>query len=222
MKKLLCIIALGLSFNANSLAMSPEFKKEIFNALTPAQKIQVARHPQRPSTLDYIQMFCEDWVELHGDRNGTDDQALVGGLARIGEKSVLLIGQQKGRDTKENVARNFGMAKPGGYMDVISLKRNGFSALACLGTSATDYQIEQIINFYDKVFVVFDGDEAGKNATLRVFDKILTLLKLGKIFKFVFLPKNLDPEEFIDQEGGCVGSLYLRWLARAPRRSVLL
>ena len=96
-------------------------REEIFNALTPAQKIQVARHPQRPSTLDYIQMFCEDWVELHGDRNGTDDQALVGGLARIGEKSVLLIGQQKGRDTKENVARNFGMAKPGGYRKALRL-----------------------------------------------------------------------------------------------------
>ena len=66
---------------------------------------------------------------------------------------------------------------------------------------ATDYQLEQIINLYDKIFVVFDGDEAGKNATLRVFDKILALLKLGKIFKFVFLPNNLDPEEFIDQEG---------------------
>ena len=88
-----------------------------------------------------------------------------------------------------------------GYMDVISLKRNGFSALACLGTSATDYQLEQIINLYDKIFVVFDGDEAGKNATLRVFDKILAMLKLGKIFKFVFLPNNLDPEEFVDQEG---------------------
>ena len=96
-------------------------REEIFNALTPAQKIQVARHPQRPSTLDYIQMFCEDWVELHGDRNGTDDQALIGGLARIGEKSVLLIGQQKGRDTKENVARNFGMAKPGGYRKALRL-----------------------------------------------------------------------------------------------------
>ncbi len=96
-------------------------REEIFNALTPAQKIQVARHPQRPSTLDYIQMFCEDWVELHGDRNGTDDQALVGGLARIGERSVLLIGQQKGRDTKENVARNFGMAKPGGYRKALRL-----------------------------------------------------------------------------------------------------
>ena len=96
-------------------------RDEIFNALTPAQKIQVARHPQRPSTLDYIQMFCDDWVELHGDRNGTDDQALIGGLARIGEKSVLLIGQQKGRDTKENVARNFGMAKPGGYRKALRL-----------------------------------------------------------------------------------------------------
>ena len=96
-------------------------REEIFNALTPAQKIQVARHPQRPSTLDYIQMFCDDWVELHGDRNGTDDQALVGGLARIGERSVLLVGQQKGRDTKENVARNFGMAKPGGYRKALRL-----------------------------------------------------------------------------------------------------
>ena len=96
-------------------------REEIFNALTPAQKIQVARHPQRPSTLDYIQMFCDDWVELHGDRNGTDDQALIGGLARIGEKSVLFIGQQKGRDTKENVARNFGMAKPGGYRKALRL-----------------------------------------------------------------------------------------------------
>jgi len=96
-------------------------REEIFNSLTPAQKIQVARHPQRPSTLDYIQMFCEDWVELHGDRNGTDDQALIGGLARIGEKSVLIIGQQKGRDTKENVARNFGMAKPGGYRKALRL-----------------------------------------------------------------------------------------------------
>jgi len=96
-------------------------REEIFQALTPSQKIQVARHPQRPSTLDYIQMFCDDWVELHGDRNGSDDQALVGGIGRIGEKSVLLIGQQKGRDTKENMARNFGMAKPGGYRKALRL-----------------------------------------------------------------------------------------------------
>ena len=96
-------------------------RDEIFKALTPSQKIQVARHPQRPSTLDFIQMFCDDWVELHGDRNGSDDKALIGGIGRIGERSVLLIGQQKGRDTKENVARNFGMATPGGYRKALRL-----------------------------------------------------------------------------------------------------
>tara|TARA_B100000700_G_C15044748_1_gene857281 strand:+ start:2212 stop:3201 length:990 start_codon:yes stop_codon:yes gene_type:complete len=96
-------------------------RDEIFRALTPAQKIQVARHPQRPSTLDFIQMFCEDWIELHGDRNGSDDKALIGGLGRIGDQSVVLIGQQKGRDTKENVARNFGMATPGGYRKALRL-----------------------------------------------------------------------------------------------------
>ena len=96
-------------------------REEIFSNLTPAQKIQVARHPHRPSTLDYIQMFCDEWVELHGDRRGSDDQALVGGVGRIGERSVLLIGHQKGRDTKENVARNFGMATPGGYRKALRL-----------------------------------------------------------------------------------------------------
>ncbi len=96
-------------------------REEIFQALTPAQKIQVARHPQRPSTLDFIQMFCDDWIELHGDRNGSDDQALVGGIGRLGQRSVLLLGQQKGRDTKENVARNFGMATPGGYRKALRL-----------------------------------------------------------------------------------------------------
>ncbi|MEB3158794.1 MAG: acetyl-CoA carboxylase carboxyltransferase subunit alpha [Synechococcus sp.] len=96
-------------------------REEIFSSLTPAQKIQVARHPHRPSTLDYIQMFCDDWVELHGDRRGSDDQALVGGVGRIGNRSVLLLGHQKGRDTKENVARNFGMATPGGYRKALRL-----------------------------------------------------------------------------------------------------
>ena len=96
-------------------------RDEIFRALTPAEKIQVARHPQRPSTLDFIQMFCEDWIELHGDRSCSDDSALVGGIARIDDKAVMLIGQQKGRDTKENVARNFGMAKPGGYRKALRL-----------------------------------------------------------------------------------------------------
>ena len=96
-------------------------RQEIFQGLTPAQKIQVARHPQRPSTLDFIQMFCDDWVELHGDRCGNDDQALIGGVGRVGDRPVMLIGHQKGRDTKENVARNFGMAAPGGYRKAMRL-----------------------------------------------------------------------------------------------------
>ncbi len=96
-------------------------RKEIFEALSPSQKIQVARHPQRPSTLDYIQVICDDFIELHGDRCGSDDQALVGGIGRIGERGVMLLGHQKGRDTKENVARNFGMASPGGYRKAMRL-----------------------------------------------------------------------------------------------------
>tara|TARA_Y100001970_G_scaffold294017_1_gene445894 strand:- start:26205 stop:27194 length:990 start_codon:yes stop_codon:yes gene_type:complete len=96
-------------------------RKEIFKSLTPAQKIQVARHPQRPSTLDFIQMFCDEWIELHGDRHSSDDMALIGGVGMMGNRSVLLIGHQKGRDTKENVARNFGMAQPGGYRKALRL-----------------------------------------------------------------------------------------------------
>jgi acetyl-CoA carboxylase carboxyl transferase subunit alpha len=96
-------------------------REEIFNALTPSQKIQVARHPQRPSTLDYIQLITDSWIELHGDRRGSDDMALVGGVGRIAGQAVLLLGHQKGRDMKENVARNFGMASPGGYRKAMRL-----------------------------------------------------------------------------------------------------
>ena len=96
-------------------------REEIFRSLTPAQKIQVARHPQRPSTLDYIQVITDSWIELHGDRRGSDDRALVGGVGRIGQQPVVLLGHQKGRDTKENVARNFGMASPGGYRKAMRL-----------------------------------------------------------------------------------------------------
>ncbi|MBM5799731.1 MAG: acetyl-CoA carboxylase carboxyltransferase subunit alpha [Cyanobacteria bacterium K_DeepCast_35m_m2_023] len=96
-------------------------RSEIFASLTPAQKIQVARHPQRPSTLDYIQVITDQFFELHGDRRGSDDQALVGGVGLIGSQGVVLLGHQKGRDTKENVARNFGMASPGGYRKAMRL-----------------------------------------------------------------------------------------------------
>ena len=96
-------------------------REEIFTNLSPAQKIQLARHPQRPSTLDYIQVVTDEFIELHGDRRGNDDQALVGGVGRIGDQGVVLLGHQKGRDTKENVARNFGMASPGGYRKAMRL-----------------------------------------------------------------------------------------------------
>jgi acetyl-CoA carboxylase carboxyl transferase subunit alpha len=96
-------------------------RAEIFRSLTPAQKIQVARHPQRPSCLDYIQLITDSWYELHGDRRGSDDRALVGGIGQIGDQAVVLLGHQKGRDTKENVARNFGMASPGGYRKAMRL-----------------------------------------------------------------------------------------------------
>ena len=98
-----------------------QLRQEIFSSLSPAQRIQLARHPRRPSTLDYVQMMTEDWIELHGDRRGGDDLALVGGIARLEGRSVMLLGHQKGRDTKDNVARNFGMASPGGYRKAMRL-----------------------------------------------------------------------------------------------------
>jgi acetyl-CoA carboxylase carboxyl transferase subunit alpha len=98
-----------------------QLRKEIFTTLTPSQRLQLARHPRRPSTLDYIQAMSDDWFELHGDRGGYDDPALVGGIARLNGRAVVILGHQKGRDTKDNVARNFGMAAPGGYRKAIRL-----------------------------------------------------------------------------------------------------
>ncbi len=98
-----------------------QLRQEIFSTLTAAQKLQIARHPRRPSTLDYIQAITDEWIELHGDRRGYDDPALIGGIGRIEGRPVMLIGHQKGRDTKDNVARNFGMASPGGYRKAMRL-----------------------------------------------------------------------------------------------------
>ena len=98
-----------------------QLREEIFSSLTPTQRLQVARHPRRPSTLDYIQAITDEWMELHGDRGGSDDPALVGGVARLGGQPVVMLGHQKGRDTKDNIARNFGMASPGGYRKAMRL-----------------------------------------------------------------------------------------------------
>lgn len=98
-----------------------QLRQEIFSSLSPSQKLQLARHPRRPSTLDYIQAISDEWMELHGDRRGSDDPALVGGVARLAGRPVVMLGHQKGRDTKDNVARNFGMASPSGYRKAMRL-----------------------------------------------------------------------------------------------------
>jgi acetyl-CoA carboxylase carboxyl transferase subunit alpha len=95
----------------------------IFANLSPWQITQLARHPQRPYTLDYVSMIFTDWHELHGDRMYSDDLAIVGGLARLEGMPVMLIGHQKGRDTKERVRRNYGMPKPEGYRKALRLMR---------------------------------------------------------------------------------------------------
>ena len=95
----------------------------IFSNLSPWQITQLARHPQRPYTLDYVSLIFTDWHELHGDRMYSDDLAIVGGLARLEGQPVMLIGHQKGRDTKERVRRNYGMPKPEGYRKALRLMR---------------------------------------------------------------------------------------------------
>jgi acetyl-CoA carboxylase carboxyl transferase subunit alpha len=100
---------------------SQTLTKDIYGKLSPWQVAQVARHPQRPYTLDYIQLLFTHFEELHGDRSFSDDPAIVGGLARFGNEPCMVIGHQKGRDTKEKILRNFGMPKPEGYRKALRL-----------------------------------------------------------------------------------------------------
>lgn len=102
---------------------SRKLTQTIFSSLTPWQVSQVARHPQRPYPLDYIEQIFDQFEELHGDRMYADDPALIGGLARMGETSVMVIGHQKGRDTREKIARNFGMPRPEGYRKAMRLMK---------------------------------------------------------------------------------------------------
>jgi acetyl-CoA carboxylase carboxyl transferase subunit alpha len=98
-------------------------RQQLFAGLNPIQIVQVARHIMRPTTLDYINLIFQDWVELHGDRNFADDPAMVTGIARLDGRSVVVIGQQKGHSTKENLARNFGTAHPEGYRKALRVMR---------------------------------------------------------------------------------------------------
>ena len=123
-----------------------QLRKEIFSSLTPQQRLQVARHPRRPTTLDYIQAISDDWLEMHGDRAGFDDLAMVGGVGRIEGRAVVMLGQQKGRNTKDNIQRNFGQASPSGYRKAIRLmdhaNRFGMPILTFIDTPAAWAGIE--------------------------------------------------------------------------------
>src|SRR5688572_33201242 len=98
-------------------------RAEVYRNLSPLQRVQVARNPKRPFTLDYARMCFTDFVELHGDRLYREDPAIVGGWARLDGETVMIVGQQRGRDTKENLRRNFGMAHPEGYRKALRLMK---------------------------------------------------------------------------------------------------
>lgn len=97
------------------------YRKELYKNLEPYQKLQIARHPQRPNFMDYVHFICEDFIEFHGDRHGHDDKAISGGVASIDGHSVMLIGTMKGKTTKENLEYNFGMPQPQGYRKALRL-----------------------------------------------------------------------------------------------------
>tara|TARA_B110000438_G_scaffold9378_1_gene9464 strand:- start:158 stop:1129 length:972 start_codon:yes stop_codon:yes gene_type:complete len=98
-------------------------KREIYSSLTPWQKIQISRHPNRPYTLDFVERVFDDFEELHGDRTFGEDSAMVGGPAKLGGRSIMVVGQQKGRDTEENLKRNFGCPNPEGYRKALRLMK---------------------------------------------------------------------------------------------------
>ena len=128
------MVPAGISHKPDSVSPPANSKP----ALTPWQRVQIARHPDRPHTLDYIARLCSDFVEMHGDRLYGDDAAIVGGLASFDGQTVMVIGQQKGRSTKENISRSFGMPQPEGYRKAQRLMQHaarfGFPILTFIDT----------------------------------------------------------------------------------------
>jgi acetyl-CoA carboxylase carboxyl transferase subunit alpha len=124
LKKLAIDNDVDVSAAASSLEKSiASLKKETFSNLTRWQRVQLSRHPERPYTLDYIENICEEFIEIHGDRNVADDKAMVGGFGKIDGQTVMIIGQQKGRNTKQRQMRNFGMPNPEGYRKALRLMK---------------------------------------------------------------------------------------------------
>jgi acetyl-CoA carboxylase carboxyl transferase subunit alpha len=148
-----------------------ELRKSIFTDLTRWQRVQLARHPNRPYTLDYIDSFVDDFVELHGDRYHADDKAIVAGLGRIDGESVMIIGHQKGRDTASRTFRNFGMANPEGYRKAYRLMK-----------LAEKFKIP-IITFLDTpgAFPGLEAEERGQAEAIAKNLKMMALLKVPVI-----------------------------------------
>lgn len=124
MKKLAIDNNVDVSLAVSQLETSiEELKKETFTNLTRWQRVQLSRHPERPYTLDYIEQMCDEFIEIYGDRTVGDDKAMVGGFGKIGDQTVMFIGQQKGRNTKQRQFRNFGMPNPEGYRKALRLMK---------------------------------------------------------------------------------------------------
>ena len=122
LKELATLKSMDVGREVEALERQAErLREEVYSNLTPWQRVQLARHPRRPYTLDYIHLVCDEFTELHGDRNFGDDRAIVGGMALLAGRQVMVIGHQKGRDTKENLLRNFGMPHPEGYRKALRL-----------------------------------------------------------------------------------------------------
>ncbi len=173
-----------------------ETKKDIYKNLTAWQRVQLSRHPNRPYTLDYIKALCGDnFLELHGDRNVKDDKAMVGGLGKIGNQSFMIIGQQKGYNTKTRQYRNFGMANPEGYRKALRLMKSaekfGLPILTFIDTpgaypgleaeergqgEAIARNIFEMTKLKTQVFVVVIGEGASGGALgIGVGDKVMML-----------------------------------------------
>ncbi len=124
MKKLAIDNNVDVSVAVSQLETSiEELKKETFTNLTRWQRVQLSRHPERPYTLDYIEQMCDEFIEIFGDRTVGDDKAMVGGFGKIGDQTIMFVGQQKGRNTKQRQLRNFGMPNPEGYRKALRLMK---------------------------------------------------------------------------------------------------
>ena len=187
---------IGLDGEIRSLEKKlEELRHSIYETLTPWQRVQIARHPKRPYTLDYMTLIMTDFVELHGDRLFSDDKAIIAGFAKLDGKKIAVIGHQKGRDTKENLMRNFGSAHPEGYrkaMRMMALAEKFGRPILCFvdtpgaypGVGAEErgqahaiaYNLREMIDIAVPIIVVVIGEGGSGGALgIGVGDKVFVL-----------------------------------------------